>query len=195
MNLWVVHSIKSLFPCAQWLFCRCNPPAPHRCDVKEMLKYGVFPRKTPVSWCYDLTWKCVNALFWVMLHPLLCSARDILFLFRGIIFLAMIQHLKVFLAEVHFDTEHHFRRKCQSENGICIIANIYQILSFLVFFGKTDFSCWWNKNPKKLCWSSLGAWDIMGKGSPSSTCATSSNEATLKLGDVSSTLPNCAENI
>lgn len=164
MNLWIVHSIKSLFPCPERLFCWGNPPAPHHCDAKKILKYGVFPRKTPVSWCYDLTWKCVNALFWVMLHPLLCSARNTLFLFRGIIFLAMIQHLNVFLAEVHFDTEHHFRRKCQSENGICLIANIYQILIFLVFSVKQILAVGGIKIQKNSAGHHLGPGTLWVKG-------------------------------
>lgn len=97
---------------------------------------GVSSEKAPVSQHCGLTWKCRRAFFLVMPYPLFCFGGNILFLFRGDIFFATIQYLNVFLAKVHFDTEQHLERrgwKCQSENGTCLIANIYQII-FLFFF-------------------------------------------------------------
>ena len=97
--------------------CRHRHPATFLAECPpSQEKYGnvgCFSEKTPVSQHCGLTWKSRNAFFWVMLLPLFCSERNILFLFQGNIFLAMIQYLNVlfFFAKVHFDTEHHLKRR------------------------------------------------------------------------------------
>lgn len=61
-------------------------------------------------------------------------------------------------------------------------ASLPTLNNFDFFLSSKRFELWGNKNPQKLCWPLLDAWDMVGKRDPSSSYATISNDATLKPG-------------